>query len=124
MIDAEEKYSRLFNCDCGWNIWFHDGLAYVIPWGEDHRMKQLDVPGWAEEYGYWNNTDKPDDITDEEWDKRSDTWDAVCLNDWDAKRLTHDIILTGKRTSPNLTWHQVQIELKGWNQIDKYRKTA
>lgn len=27
-----------------------------------------------EEYGYWNNTDKPDNISEEAWIKRSDDW--------------------------------------------------
>ena len=30
-----------------------------------------------EEYGYWNNTDKPDGITNEEWKNCGDDWDAA-----------------------------------------------
>lgn len=29
------------------------------------------------EYGYWNNSDKPDSISEEEWDKRAQDWDEV-----------------------------------------------
>jgi hypothetical protein len=28
-------------------------------------------------YGYWNNTDKPDDLSDEDWDKRENDWDKA-----------------------------------------------
>jgi hypothetical protein len=30
------------------------------------------------EYGYWDNTDQPEDVTDEEWEERRVTWDR-CL---------------------------------------------
>jgi len=30
-----------------------------------------------EEYGYWNNTDKPDDVSEDEWDERERVWDEV-----------------------------------------------
>jgi hypothetical protein len=30
-----------------------------------------------EEYGYWNNTDKPDQISDLEWDERCATWNRL-----------------------------------------------
>jgi len=33
-----------------------------------------------EEYGYWNNTDRLDDVTDEEWDERGKLWDSVLGN--------------------------------------------
>lgn len=31
----------------------------------------------VEPFGYWNNTDRPDDITDDEWDSRRRTWNRV-----------------------------------------------
>jgi hypothetical protein len=36
----------------------------------------LSMPG-VSEYGYWNNTDQPDNISDEEWEVRSEVWDEV-----------------------------------------------
>jgi hypothetical protein len=29
---------------------------------------------WYSEYGYWNNTDQPDNISDKEWTKRKKDW--------------------------------------------------
>lgn len=29
------------------------------------------------EYGYWNNVDKPDKVSDEEWDMRKEDWDKA-----------------------------------------------
>ncbi|MEX0930979.1 MAG: hypothetical protein WDZ68_01660 [Candidatus Paceibacterota bacterium] len=31
----------------------------------------------VEWFPYWNNTDKPDDLTDEQWDERGRIWDAA-----------------------------------------------
>lgn len=31
-----------------------------------------------EDYSYWNNTDKPDDISTREWNKRLKIWDLLC----------------------------------------------
>lgn len=33
-------------------------------------------PWWAD-FGYWNNTDRPDDLTDGDWDHRESVWNAV-----------------------------------------------
>lgn len=30
-----------------------------------------------EEYGYWDNADKPDEISDDEWNKRKDDWEKA-----------------------------------------------
>lgn len=32
---------------------------------------------WTREYRYWNNTDRPDDITEHQWEQRRETWDRV-----------------------------------------------
>lgn len=31
----------------------------------------------VEEYGYWNNVDRPKDVTEDEWDARCEFWDRV-----------------------------------------------
>lgn len=33
--------------------------------------------GKMQEYGYWNNTDKPEDISSKDWNKRRVNWDKV-----------------------------------------------
>lgn len=39
------------------------------------------------EYGYWNNTDQPDDVTDEEWEARRQAWDRSLGWDAPAERM-------------------------------------
>lgn len=31
----------------------------------------------ADNFEYWNNTDRPDELTEEEWEERSEIWDAI-----------------------------------------------
>lgn len=41
---------------------------------EEYRDRFESLPG-VEEFPYWNNTDGPDDLTDEEWDERGAAWE-------------------------------------------------
>lgn len=40
----------------------------------DYMLKEMP---FLKEYGYWNNTDQPDEISDEEWEERYNTWREV-----------------------------------------------
>jgi len=86
--------------ECGLNVWFHDdGYVYIIPWGRssisDSLSELIDQIDWIEEYGYWNNTDGPEQISEDEWDARSKKWVEVGPNDSYANfarsRLSHVI---------------------------------
>lgn len=35
----------------------------------------------VEEYGYWNNTDQPEGVSDDEWEERRASWER-CLPNW------------------------------------------
>lgn len=39
--------------------------------------KALETQGWCSDFSYWNNTDKDDDVTEEEWERRKKYWDAM-----------------------------------------------
>lgn len=39
--------------------------------------EELIRQGVTEEYGYWNNVDRPDDISKEEWEDRKVAWDKM-----------------------------------------------
>lgn len=46
-----------------------------------------------EEYGYWNNTDRPDDVSSREWSRRKRAWDAA-VGDWRFKDRAYSRELT------------------------------
>lgn len=60
-------------------FWFLiDGeLAYILPLG---NFPLSPIPDWFEEYGYWNNTDRPDALTQAEWDARGEVWDRIWVS--------------------------------------------
>lgn len=51
--------------------------TYGIPCGDrDMVVEFLKLPG-VEEYGYWNNTDRPEKLTAAQWNRRAKTWDEL-----------------------------------------------
>lgn len=56
----------------------HAGGTIGIYYSEDEKMSDL----WlmqpeVQSYGYWNNTDRPDDVTPREWNDRKKAWDKA-----------------------------------------------
>lgn len=39
--------------------------------------KALETQGWCSDFSYWNNADKDDDVTEEDWERRKKYWDAM-----------------------------------------------
>lgn len=48
-------------------------------------------PG-VQDYAYWNNTDKPDDISDEEWEARSNAWEIMSSDPVSMQGFTIDLV--------------------------------
>lgn len=65
---------------CGCEVVFLEAheklLAILYTRNEDIRNVWESHP-LVKEYGYWNNTDQPDGITDGEWEKRKEDWDIA-----------------------------------------------
>lgn len=51
---------------------------YFTEW-EPKYLPLLKAYPWYNEYGYWNNSDKPNKITQREWNKRRDDWEILKL---------------------------------------------
>lgn len=93
--EASKSFSRnpAIDIDFSLNIWLYNNRAYIIPIGE---LKDLSIPEFAKDFSYWNNTDSPDDITEEEWNNRDYIWSQInCgegVHNHNARRLNHSII--------------------------------
>jgi hypothetical protein len=85
--ELDEEQAKLKTTD-----WGHDPNRLKLSIGRDPETGLLAVLLFAEasllveafwglpeveEYGYWNNTDQPDGVTDAEWDERRSFWDRV-----------------------------------------------
>lgn len=91
---------RLNNCDIdgSLNVWFYKNYFYVIPYCS-FQISKFKKPPFAEDYCYFNNTDKPRNISQKNWSKRSKIWNEVCLNDWNKYRMEYDIICAKKEST-------------------------
>lgn len=64
----------LFDFDCGVWVFLDKEYAYIIPYG---RFTSLNLGDYVEEYGYWNNTDRLESLTEEEWEARGEKWEEL-----------------------------------------------
>ena len=115
---AANKSERdpLFCLDCGVNVWIYQRRAYLIPHGEAFlhaKMgSKLEALGWVEEYAYHNSTDDQvcsGQLTLRQWHGRRDVWNRVCLEDWNARRLYHEVVTM--RTPDAYIPSQVRFEM-------------
>lgn len=92
--DASRSLERLNPCeiDASLNVWLYGDHVYAIGYGECWNQFDRYVPPGAEDYCYWNNVDRPDDVSAPAWRQRGKTWDAAFGDNWDANRLVHQII--------------------------------
>lgn len=91
-VEASRQPQRTFtDIDASLNVWYDRGWFYIIGYGECWGFDYNPVA--AEDYRYWNNTDRPDDLTPRQWRARGAAWNRVCLDTgWNARRMTHAII--------------------------------
>lgn len=52
-------------------------LGYVFTNNEQKYYENILTLPFIEEFGYWNNTDKPDELTDGEWKNRYQSWTTI-----------------------------------------------
>jgi len=73
---------------CGFSLWIPKG-NYILgsPWGEG-IVADVETPEWVEQYGYWNNTDRPDSMPTREWKRREKAWEGVLAHQWRKLVLT------------------------------------
>ncbi|RRY03861.1 hypothetical protein [Brucella anthropi] len=60
------------------SIFAYKGAFYAMPFTEDRDLEALLLSQpWIEEFGYWDNTDKPDSISVADWKKRQRIWQGI-----------------------------------------------
>jgi len=64
-----------------WVLLPYGEYVYMLVYSEQQRL----INCWSdsmgvEEYNYWDNEDKPDNITGQQWNKRGETWDNILDN--------------------------------------------
>lgn len=91
-LASKSHYNDIYCMDCSLNIWLHKGKAYIIPYGQSWIASEFQLFEGLEDFCYWNNTDAPEGMDYKQWVKRGKIWEKVCLDDWNATRMTHEIV--------------------------------
>lgn len=115
-VSNQTKRCLNFDIDLSLNIWLHESYAHIIPVGE---YRWFDVPQSAEEFRYWNNADRPKELSEAEWEYRYETWENInCgqgIASHNSRRLNHSIIDMSGNGDIDFEWMMHQ-EIKGDNE--------
>lgn len=80
-IENLEKGYRTpsFDKDASFSLKEYKGDLYLYLFLEDLEIKKLLLKEITEleEFGYWNNTDKPEEVSDSHWSKREKIWNEL-----------------------------------------------
>lgn len=68
-----------------------EGDIYGYFFSSNHKYEPL-LKQFVDEFEYYDSSDKPDNITDEEWSARSDKWDELVPNRFDETGFTFNIV--------------------------------
>ena len=71
-----------------------NGHLYGCAYPENIKANEELIAEIADEYHYQDQTDKPDEISDEEWDERSEVWNAIFDKYWTPAEagLTYELV--------------------------------
>lgn len=82
IVEAGQSVERVApwaDLECGWRVWLPIKGPWCLasPWGEP-IVADYAMPKWVENYGYWDNTDQPRNVSDREWRARERAWEIAC----------------------------------------------
>lgn len=77
-IKKDSERNPSVDAECEIIFAFKGRYIYMVVFSEVQKYKDYiaNLPG-VEHYGYWNNTDRPDNITQREWRRREKIWDDI-----------------------------------------------
>ena len=109
VVAASYERTPWADVGCGVNLWFPKRSRFVLghPWGES--ITDIDFPEWVEEYGYWNNTDKPDEIPQREWTRRKKAWDSVLQCNSLERKLQLVGFDASKKYTVDFSWLELRL---------------
>jgi hypothetical protein len=95
-LSGQHSFSGL-DLEASLNIWVRGRYAYCIPVTDlSIPIRDWNPPPYARDYSYWDNSDRPEDVSPKEWRARKSIWKKLCLRtgkqDHNARRLCHPVI--------------------------------
>lgn len=119
LIDLVNKGTKgkvidIFDIRVEWNFWFNcfeDSLV-GYEYGPRWIYREVDYPSYVESFGYWSNSEKPEEISQEEWSKRCEIWTYISKH-WNEGRLAHVIM-----DIDSVMWERLKMRLR--DRIEEY----
>lgn len=82
--------SDVFDLQSGFSFFLLGGSFYGWPWGTFTLSDEIVLSyGKVVDYSYWNNTDRPDEISLREWGRRQKKWATIHTNGEFTYRLDY-----------------------------------
>lgn len=72
---AEEQHREPLRFDI--SVFPHDGRIFGMTFGREAHEALWFSLHFVQRWGYWNNTDRPDDVSERRWAERRRTWDRI-----------------------------------------------
>lgn len=102
MIEASVKCWNGYNPDCWCNIYpIKDYFLIIYEFPLLISNKKSLLPNWAKEWGYWNNTDKPEEVSEAEWLERDKDWQVAIEDSLRQKRRLSFSLVEAKNFQSN-----------------------
>ncbi len=65
---------------CAISIWHYKQYVYILFWSTNIKIDFEKFPKYVKDYSYWNNTDRPYDVTSQDWRSREHFYEKVIDN--------------------------------------------
>jgi|GEM_PF-3916480 len=118
-MEGSKKSWAVGNLDC-WANFFPKGRYYYIVPMYPKSNKTPKYPPYVEEYGYWDNTDEPDNVTRRQWRTRAKNWEvATDDKNFHLRRLSLTIIDAKEIMNTGLYWVEKELVERGWLKSDE-----
>jgi len=77
MVENSKRGVSFCNFDTWFNAWIWNGNVYLYSLSDRTTPTAKDFPSWCKDFSYWNNTDKPKNVSEGEWCQRGKVWDFL-----------------------------------------------
>lgn len=85
---SAQPYHDPWSLDCGLSVWIDGNYAYLWMYGESCITKHIKRPKGVVDYSFWNNTDRPKNVSERVWKSRGKVWDRLAN---DETRMAYQV---------------------------------
>lgn len=95
---ADVSTRNPFDLESAYRVWITPGKKFVLATPHGERSNHVKLPSWVERYGYWDNTDPEEGVSDREWRQREKDWEIACNYEPHCKQMLIEIFRVERHT--------------------------